>query len=224
MNTHWGKHNTRYRAGKKRKAEEVTEDEKPLDLGLEDLPIFGMGGNNNETIFKKGNHLYFYDDVTTLNNLKFTRLLRDLDREQQVQLLRGEITEPTIHIHINSPGGSLLDGFSMASSVLACKSKTVAYAEAIVASAATLPLVCCNERHIQKYCYVLIHQLSSGFWGTYENFLDEQTNLDNLMDQLCDLYHEHTKVPKKKLRGILKHDLYWNAETCIKYSVVDDMC
>ena len=92
MNTHWGKHNTRYRAGKKRKAEDVTEDEKPLDLGLEDLPIFGMGGNNNETIFKKGNHLYFYDDVTTLNNLKFTRLLRDLDREQQVQLLHYEQT------------------------------------------------------------------------------------------------------------------------------------
>lgn len=224
MNTHWGTHNTRYSTGKKRKVEEVVEDVKPLALGLEDLPIFGMGGNTNDSIFKKGNHIYFYDEVSILNNLKFTRLLNELDRQQQVQLHLGEITEPTIHIHINSPGGSLLDGFSMASSVLACKSKTISYAEAIVASAATLPLVCCNERNIQKYCYVLIHQLSSGFWGTYENFLDEQSNLDNLMDQLCELYHKHTKVPKKKLRDILKHDLYWNAETCIKYGVVDNMC
>ncbi len=223
MDTKWGNMQMNTRRLKKRKTS-PNEENGADNLNIEDLPIFGMSGGNNDTIFKKGNHIYFYDDVNTLNNLKFTRFLRDIDREQQIKLIRGEITEPTIHIHINSPGGSLLDGFSMASSVIACKSKTIAYAEAIVASAATLPLVCCNDRYIQKYCYVLIHQLSSGFWGTYENFLDEQTNLDNLMEQLCELYKEHTEVPKKKLRGILKHDLYWDAKTCMKYKIVDGVC
>lgn len=221
MNKSWG---SKTNMAKKRKIDELEfeKDDNMLDDILKGSSLFGL--DNDDTIFKRGNHIYFYDKVSTSNNLKFTKLIHDIDSKQQIQLLKGEITEPKIHIHINSYGGSLLDGFSMASTVIACKSKTIAYCEGMVASAATLPLVCCNERYIQKYCYILIHQLSSGFWGTYENFLDEQTNLDNLMKQLCDLYSEHTKVPKKHLKSILKHDLYWNAETCIKYNVVDGIC
>lgn len=180
--------------------------------------------NNTETIFRINNHLYFYDSVSKKNNLRFTILLRDIDNEQQIKLQHNQIELPTIHIHINSGGGSLLDGFSMASAVINCKSHTISYVEGIVASAASLPLVVSNERKIQQYCYVLIHQLSSSSWGTYENFKDEKNNLDNFMNQLSSLYLKYTKVPDKKLKNILKHDLYWDANTCLKYKIVDSIC
>ena len=223
MNTTWGQ--TRNRNNTKRKRTlENKEEESIEDINIQDLPLFNLPSNTNETISKKQNHLYFYDDVNTLNNLKFTKLLREIDNDQQVKVLNGEITEPTIHIHINSGGGNLLDGFSMASSVNNCKSHTICYCEGIVASAATLPLVICDERKMQQYCYILIHQLSSGFWGTYEKFSDEKTNLDNFMKQLTNIYSEYTDVPKRKLREILKHDLFWDYETCLKYNIVDSMC
>lgn len=179
---------------------------------------------DNETISRNDNHLYFYDNVNTKNNLKFTTILREIDNEQQIKKTRGEIVNPTIHIHINSGGGSLLDGFSMASAVLSCKSHTIGYVEAMAASAATLPFVVCKERKMQQFCYILIHQLSSRSWGTYEHFNDEKKNLDNFMTQLNSLYLKYTKIPERKLKEILKHDLFWDIDTCKKYKIVDEVC
>ena len=57
---------------------------------------------------------------------------------------------------------------------------------------------------------MLIHQLSSTFWGTYGNFEDEKKNLDLMMKTIKDVYKKYTKVPMKKLDEILKHDLLWD--------------
>ena len=37
------------------------------------------------------------------------------------------------------------------------------------------------------------------------------------------VYKEYTKVPMKKLDEILKHDLLWDANTCLKYGLVDEI-
>ena len=38
-----------------------------------------------------------------------------------------------------------------------------------------------------------------------------------------DIYDEHTKIPKKKLKEILKHDLWFDAETCLEYGLIDEI-
>ena len=35
------------------------------------------------------------------------------------------------------------------------------------------------------------------------------------------LYKEYTKVQMKKLDEILKHDIWWRAEDCLKFGLVD---
>ena len=34
---------------------------------------------------------------------------------------------------------------------------------------------------------------------------------------------EHTSIPKSKIKDILKRDLWWDAKTCLKYGLVDDI-
>ena len=36
-------------------------------------------------------------------------------------------------------------------------------------------------------------------------------------------YEEYTKIPMKKLDEILKHDLMFDAETCLKYGMIDEI-
>ena len=67
---------------------------------------------------------------------------------------------------------------------------------------------------------MLIHQLSSVSWGKYEALKDDMKNNDMLMDRIRKIYQEHTNIPKTKLDQILKHDLWWDAETCLKYGLV----
>lgn len=193
------------------------------DDGLSKLFKFPMP-KNDDLICREGNHIYFWDDVSTENVLKFTKMLRKIDYQQQCALLKEEITEAKIYIHLNSPGGSLTDGFSMASSIKQCKSKTVGIVEGCVASAATLPLVVCDYRKMQRYSYLLIHQLRTQFWGTFNNLLDEAETCKDMMAILSDIYLTHTKVPRKTLECILKRELMWNSDVCLKYNIVNELC
>lgn len=198
------------------------DDDEDDDGGLGNLFNLPMP-KDDELICREGNNIYFWDEVNTENVLKFTKLLKKTDYLQQCALLKGEITEAVIYIHLNSPGGSLTDGFSMASSIKQCRSKTVGIVEGCVASAATLPLVVCNVRHMQQYSFLLIHQLRTGFWGTYENLLDEKETCKEMMKMLSNIYLENTKLTKTILNSILKRELMWSSTVCLKYNIVDKL-
>ncbi len=70
---------------------------------------------------------------------------------------------------------------------------------------------------------MLIHQLSSGMWGKYEELKDDMENNERLMETIRDIYTRHTKIPKKKLNEILKHDLWFDSDTCLEYGLVDEI-
>ena len=70
---------------------------------------------------------------------------------------------------------------------------------------------------------MLIHQLSSQFWGKYSELEDQKQNLDLMMDTIRNTYKEYTKVPTEQIDEILKHDLFWDAETCKTLGLVDEI-
>jgi ATP-dependent protease ClpP protease subunit len=80
-----------------------------------------------------------------------------------------------------------------------------------------------NKRYMSETSLMLVHQLSTTMWGTYENFEDEKKNLDLMMNIIKNIYDKYTKIPSKKLNEILKHDLFWDAKTCLKYGMIDEI-
>ena len=70
---------------------------------------------------------------------------------------------------------------------------------------------------------MLIHQLYSEYWGKMNELEDEFKNLQILMDRIKNIYKEHAKIPKKELSEILKHDLWWDSEKCMKFGLVDEL-
>ena len=107
--------------------------------------------------------------------------------------------------------------------ILRCKVHVQTILDGFCASAATFLSVAASERLMSRHSYMLIHQLSTNFWGKYSEFEDEKQNLDLMMETIKNVYKEHTEVPMKKLDEILKHDLLWDAKTCLKYGLIDDI-
>jgi len=91
------------------------------------------------------------------------------------------------------------------------------------ASAATLMSVAGSTRYMKEHSYILIHQLSSIFWGNYEQLKDDMENNHKLMTMIKDIYKERTKIPMKKLNEILKHDLWFNAKEALTYGLIDEI-
>ena len=93
--------------------------------------------------------------------------------------------------------------------------------EGCAASAGTIISVVGEKRFITKHSRMLIHQLSSGVWGKMEEINDHHCNSIKLMETIKSIYAEHAKFSPKKLKKILKKDIWLNAEECLKYGLVD---
>ena len=70
---------------------------------------------------------------------------------------------------------------------------------------------------------MLIHQLSGGMWGKFSEMKDDMLNSEMLMTKIKSIYQEHAKIPKKVLDDILEHDIWWEAEKCLQYGLVDEI-
>jgi ATP-dependent protease ClpP protease subunit len=70
---------------------------------------------------------------------------------------------------------------------------------------------------------MLIHQLSGAMWGKFQEMQDDMQNSEMLMKKIKKIYSENTKIPKEELDKILKHDIWWEAEKCLEYGLIDEI-
>ncbi len=206
--------NWEYNLGKKRKRNNQTEQKDD----------FRMNGDlSDENIHSNDNHIYFYSSVTKKSMFELNKEIRHVSQKMIDIGNKYDIDPPPIKLHINSNGGSIFAAMSCIDTIVTCKVPIHSIIEGAAASAATLISVVCEERYIKPHSFMLIHQLSTVFWGKMQEFDDEMKNLENLMKLIKNIYKKHTKVPSKKLDEILKHDLWWDAETCLKFNLVDEI-
>jgi len=169
------------------------------------------------------NRIYFYSDINTDKILQLNRNLRnkgiDLQREAMVQ----EREPANMFLHIQSYGGSIFAGMAGMDEIIKSIVPVHTMIDGCCASAATFLSICGKKRFINRHAYMLIHQLSSFMWGKYEEFKDEMQNLDKIMVMIKKVYGEYTKIPTKKLEEILKHDLWFDADQCLEYGLVDEI-
>ena len=180
--------------------------------------------NDDSNVICEQNRIYFYSEVERTKNLKLNKFIRNLDLDlvnRTTVLATDEI--PPMYLHIQSYGGCVFSGFSSIDYIKGTKAPIYSIVEGCAASAATLMSVVADKRLITEHAFMLIHQLSGGVWGTYEDIVDNKKNCARLMKMIKNIYLEHTKIPKSKLNGILKHDLWLDAKQCLEYGLVDEI-
>ena len=184
--------------------------------------ISASGSSSGSVTKAVENNLYFYGDVTESNALELNAALFELDKKLSVSNVFLDI-RPIINLRINSFGGSLFAGLATVDVIRSLNSEVHSYIEGAAASAATIISVACDKRYIGKYSKMLIHQLSSGTYGKYNELEDDMENNKHLMATIKEIYKDYTRVPMKKLDEILKHDLWFDSQTSLKLGLVDDI-
>ena len=181
------------------------------------------GGKPEKHISVHENKIYYYSNVNRESAVELNKKIGEIESRSLTLANTLDIDPPALKILINSGGGSITAGISSMDTILRCKVPVHTYVDGFAASAATFLSVVGNYRFMSRNSYMLIHQLSSNFWGTYANFEDEKQNLDLMMKTIKDVYKKYTKVPMKKLDEILKHDLLWDAKQCLEYGLIDEV-
>ena len=169
------------------------------------------------------NKIYYYAGVGRDSASELNKKIGELESKSLTLGNNLDIDPPILRLMINSGGGSITAGISSMDTILRSKVPIHTYVDGFCASAATFLSVVGEKRFMSRNSYMLIHQLSTNFWGKYSEFEDEKQNLDLMMKTIKDVYKKYTKLPMKKLDEILKHDLMWDANTCLKYGLVDEI-
>lgn len=170
------------------------------------------------------NHIYLYQGITPKSIMEMGVAIRSVG--QQIINIMTDLSLPSIppiHLHINSGGGCVFSGLAGASHVLESEVPVYTYVEGSAASAATLISCSGAKRFVTEHSFMLIHQVSTGVWGTYANLSDEKESMDSLMEMIESIYLKHTNIEKDYLKELLKRDLYLNPEKCLELGLVDEI-
>lgn len=121
-----------------------------------------LGGDKDIKISSNENHIYFYASVTKSSILELNTEIKRITRNLQRMAADYNINPPPIYLHINSYGGSV---FAAIDTIQYNPIPIYTIIEGAAASAATMMSVYGKKRYITKSSHMLVHQLSSGFWG-----------------------------------------------------------
>ena len=169
------------------------------------------------------NRIYFYSRIETEKILQLNRNILSMGINLQREATIQNREPANIYLHIQSYGGSIFAGMAGMDEIIKSVVPVHTMIDGCCASAATFLSVCGKKRFINRHAYMLIHQLSSFMWGKYEEFKDEMQNLDKIMVMIKQVYKEYTQIPMSKLDEILKHDLWFDADQCKEYGLVDEI-
>ncbi len=170
------------------------------------------------------NKVMFYSDVDPSSCLKLIQCFNKAKEYVAIQNSTNEFDVPMkIYIHICSDGGEIFSALSVIDTILNSKFDVVTICEGCVASAGVLISLSGKERYIRKHAYMLIHEIRSGCIGKYSECKDDMKNNDIIMNDMKAYMNErcNNKLLKKKLNKVLKHDIIWDANKCLKYGLVD---
>lgn len=121
--------------------------------------------------------VYIYDEIGYwgTNAKDFAAQLDDLD-------------VGTVHLHINSPGGSVFDGLAIGASIKNHSAKFIGKVDGMAASAASFILQYCDEREISRNAQVMIHDATAYAGGNAAAMRRAADLLDRVSNNIADIY------------------------------------
>ena len=173
----------------------------------------------NQSVKVVGNEILFYGDIDKDNALEFVLQFKKLE----IELLKKKAElvgyEPQIRISIMSDGGDIFSGLNMMNVLERSRVKVVTIAQGSCCSAATFVFLGGSERRIGKNAYLLIHQLTTEFWGSFQDLRNEMKTSEKFMKMLKKMYMSKTEIPEEKFKKLMKKDIYLSPRKCIKYKI-----
>ena len=133
-------------------------------------------------------------------------------------------SKPTvIDLHINSPGGSVFDGFAIYNYLKNCGAKVNVFIDGIAASIASVIAMAGNTTSIAENAFVMIHN-PSAYIGGYAAELEKIAEaLRKVEDQIVSIYEAKTKKTREEIKKWMDDVSYFNSKECIDNGLADSI-
>lgn len=128
-----------------------------------------------------------------------------------------------IKLYINSPGGSVTDGFAITDAIQRCKNDICTICNGMAASMGAFILSCGTKgkRWITPNSEVMIHQPLGGAYGQATDIELSAKHILKTKDKLNRILSENTGQPIETVIADSDRDNWMSAREAIEYGIVD---
>lgn len=144
-----------------------------------------------------------------------------VNAQQFIEDLR-EVDAKTIHVRINSPGGSVFDGIAIYNALANHESKIIVHIDALAASIASVIAMAGDEIRISEVANVMIHKPWSFAIGTDEDMIKEAAVLKNLESAIVDVYVARTGGDRAKIEAWVKDETWFKGQDAVDNGFADE--
>ena len=141
----------------------------------------------------------------------------------QMMFLEAEDPEKDIHFYINSPGGSVTDGFAIYDTMHYVKCDVATYCIGLAASMGAVLLAGGEKgkRFVLPNSEIMIHQPSGGAKGQATEIEIVAKQIIRTKERLNRILSENTGQPFEKVAEDTERDNWMSAEEALEYGIVD---
>ena len=192
---------------------------KPKILIKSSKILMQENSSNKYTNKPINNNIYFTGHLNDETCFHLSEILLKLE----YQAMTNQDFPNHINLYIQSNGGSVMSTLAVVDEIKNLNIPVNTIVRGYAASAATLLSVVGNERYIYKNSFMMIHGLQFNDVSV-SNILDVKDlnfNVDLIMSKLRKLYLNHSNISSYILDGMFEHDIWMDAETALKYNLVD---
>ena len=163
---------------------------------MKNAPYFAMQLAEREA------HIYIYGDITP--EPWFESDVSALNISERI----AQIDADVIHVHIDSYGGAVSEGWAMYNALKAHPAKIVTHGDGFVASAALYPFLAGDERIAGNPSAYFLHEVSVGAHGYADDLRAAADEADIMTDIGISAFVENTKMTAEEVRALMEKETW----------------
>jgi ATP-dependent Clp protease protease subunit len=130
-----------------------------------------------------------------------------------------------IEIEIDSPGGSIQQGYRAYKTIMALRERGVfvtARVSKLAASMGSIIAAAADKVLIEENARIMIHDASVMAWGNPADLRETTERLDAISDELATMYSARTGQTPEEMRNLMKRETWLNADQAIEMKLADE--
>ena len=132
----------------------------------------------------------------------------------------------TLEIEINSPGGSIFDGYDIYNEIMSLRDRGVVCTATVTGMAASMASVICMACDVVRmvpHGRMMIHEASNGVRGNAEDLRKAADLLDSISADLANIYAKRSGMDVSAVREMMKVETWMNADECLAKGFIDEI-
>ena len=126
-----------------------------------------------------------------------------------------------ITIHVNSQGGSVIEGIAIAGMIERYPAKVTALIEGGALSIASYIVMKADVVVMSDDAWIMIHNPMTAMQGDSNEFRKTASMMERMADQLVDAYEKRTGINRDKIKTMMDEETWMTADEAISLGFVD---